>query len=91
MKICLITKLNYDGTVEGSIPYIQDLKYWFESGYRFITHVTENVITLCKQDIGKELGCGAYLTQLRRTQIGDFNIQQAQTMDTIIASSRRNH
>ncbi|MEI7690405.1 MAG: tRNA pseudouridine(55) synthase TruB [bacterium] len=43
------------------------------------------------EDIGKELGCGAYLTALRRTKIGDFNIQQAQTMDSIIADTQGNH
>jgi len=43
------------------------------------------------EDIGKELGCGAYLTELRRTKIGDYNIQQAQTMDSIIADAQGNH
>lgn len=33
------------------------------------------------RDIGKELGCGAYLTQLRRTRIGSFSIEEAMTVD----------
>ena len=30
-------------------------------------------------DIGQELGVGAYLTQLRRTKIGDYKIEDATT------------
>ncbi|HDR52929.1 MAG TPA: tRNA pseudouridine(55) synthase TruB [Mariniphaga anaerophila] len=33
------------------------------------------------RDIGKELGCGAYLTGLRRTRIGEFDVKQAITVD----------
>lgn len=35
-------------------------------------------------DIGKKLGCGAYLSELRRTQIADFNVEDALTVDDII-------
>ena len=28
-------------------------------------------------DIGAELGCGAYLSALRRTKIGDYNVNNA--------------
>jgi len=33
------------------------------------------------RDIGEELKCGAYLTELRRTKIGDFNVEDAITVD----------
>ena len=33
------------------------------------------------RDIGKELDCGAYLTGLRRTQIGNFNVEEAMNID----------
>ncbi len=33
------------------------------------------------RDIGKELECGAYLTELRRTRIGDFKVKDAITVD----------
>ncbi|MFH1049857.1 MAG: tRNA pseudouridine(55) synthase TruB [bacterium] len=36
------------------------------------------------RDIGKELGCGAYLYNLRRTKIGDFSVEDALTIDEII-------
>ncbi len=34
-------------------------------------------------DIGHALGCGAYLTALRRTKIGDFSIEQAYTLEAL--------
>lgn len=34
-------------------------------------------------DFGKELGVGAYLQKLRRTQIGDFSIQDAFTIEDL--------
>lgn len=33
------------------------------------------------RDLGAELGCGAYLTGLRRTRIGNFSIEDAMTVD----------
>ena len=32
------------------------------------------------RDIGEELKCGAYLTELRRTRIGDFKVEDALTV-----------
>ncbi len=32
-------------------------------------------------DIGHALGTGAYVTELRRTHIGDFSVEQAQTLE----------
>ncbi|MBN2636929.1 MAG: tRNA pseudouridine(55) synthase TruB [Prolixibacteraceae bacterium] len=36
------------------------------------------------RDIGEELGCGAYLTSLRRTKIGEFSIENAMSVDYFI-------
>lgn len=33
------------------------------------------------EDIGKALSCGAYLTELRRTKIGNYNIADALTVE----------
>ncbi len=35
------------------------------------------------EDIGKALGTGAYLTALRRTQVGDYRIEQARTLEEL--------
>jgi tRNA pseudouridine55 synthase len=45
---------------------------------RFVVRCTKGtyVRTLC-HDIGEQLGCGAHLKQLRRTQSGPFNINKA--------------
>lgn len=50
----------------------------------FRTHCSKGtyVRTLCS-DIGKKLGCGAYLTALRRTASGNFDIAGAFEMDLI--------
>lgn len=37
------------------------------------------------RDIGEALGCGAYLTALRRTRIGDFSIENALTLESLDA------
>lgn len=37
------------------------------------------------EDIGKRLGCGAYLTQLRRIATGDFDLAQALTLPQLEA------
>ena len=37
-------------------------------------------------DIGRELGCGAYLTKLRRTAIGSYKIEDATAIDNLRAS-----
>lgn len=36
------------------------------------------------RDIGKELKCGAYLSELRRTKIGKFSVKNAIDIDTFI-------
>ena len=36
------------------------------------------------EDIGKELGVGGYLTQLRRTQVGEYRVEDAKTLDEIM-------
>ena len=33
------------------------------------------------RDFGEELGKGAFLTDLRRTQIGDFNVNKAYSLE----------
>jgi tRNA U55 pseudouridine synthase TruB len=39
------------------------------------------------EDIGAELGTGAYLSGLRRTVVGDFSINQAHELSEIEAKS----
>ena len=39
-------------------------------------------------DLGQRLGCGATLSQLRRTQSGDFDVSKAWTLDEILTWDR---
>jgi tRNA pseudouridine55 synthase len=41
------------------------------------------------RDIGEELKCGAYLTGLKRTRIGDFKIDDAMTVDDFMENIHR--
>ncbi|MBL7071250.1 MAG: tRNA pseudouridine(55) synthase TruB [Candidatus Omnitrophica bacterium] len=38
-------------------------------------------------DIGEKLGCGAHMTELRRTRSGDFNISEAVSIDSLKKAS----
>ena len=38
------------------------------------------------EDIGAALGVGGYLTELRRTEIGEFSVKDAVTLDEIMQS-----
>jgi tRNA pseudouridine55 synthase len=44
---------------------------------------TGTYIRSLAQDIGQALGCGAYLSRLCRTRIGEFQVGQAMTIDQI--------
>ncbi|WP_127127200.1 tRNA pseudouridine(55) synthase TruB [Pseudoflavitalea rhizosphaerae] len=44
---------------------------------------TGTYIRSLAQDYGAELGCGAYLSSLVRTRIGDFTLDQSMTMDQV--------
>ena len=39
-------------------------------------------------DLGQRLGCGAYLTALRRSAIGSFSVEEAWTIDEIADAAR---
>lgn len=41
-------------------------------------------------DIGKKLGCGAHLSQLIRTRVGDFSLEQSHTLSEIEKLSKEN-
>lgn len=49
---------------------------------RFVAEVSAGTyIRSLAYDLGQALGCGAHLSQLRRTQAGEFNISQAVTLE----------
>lgn len=61
------TTIHYIENVEINFPFISFVVGCSKGTYiRSLAH-----------DIGQELGVGAYLTQLRRTKIGDFSVEQA--------------
>jgi tRNA pseudouridine55 synthase len=66
--------------------------YWFEITAIELPHVffkvvcsTGTYIRSLAYDFGKALGCGAYLSNLCRTRIGDFRLEDAQTIEEFVA------
>jgi tRNA pseudouridine55 synthase len=47
---------------------------------------TGTYIRSLANDLGKIVGCGAYLSNLCRTKIGEFNLEEAMTIDEFAAS-----
>jgi len=41
------------------------------------------------RDVGEALGCGAYMSELRRTAIGDFNVDDAFVLEDFISRLQR--
>ena len=50
---------------------------------------TGTYIRSLAHDFGKQLGCGGYLSSLRRTRIGIFPVDDAHTMEEIIAEIKK--
>jgi tRNA pseudouridine55 synthase len=51
-----------------------------EAGFRVVC-TTGTYIRSLANDLGAALGCGGYLSALRRTRIGDYTVEQAFTME----------
>lgn len=60
-----------------TIHYIEDVKFNFPYVTFTVGCSKGTYIRSLAHDIGQELGIGAYLTQLRRTKIGDFSVENA--------------
>ena len=54
------------------------------------THVSSGTyIRTLAEDIGKKLGTGAYLTSLRRITVGNYKVENAVKLDTIITKEEK--
>ena len=51
--------------------------------YFKVVCTTGTYIRSLAHDFGKQLGCGAYLSSLRRTRIGEFSVDTALSMDQL--------
>ena len=57
------------------------------AGFRIQCTKGTYVRTLCS-DIGDALGCGAHIAELRRTRSGQFDLKDAQPLDTLLNLTR---
>jgi len=65
------------------ISEIELLDYaWPDLKFR-VTCSSGTYIRSLAHDLGEKLGCGAYLTQLRRTRIGEYKIEDAKKLEEI--------
>ncbi|WP_294208023.1 tRNA pseudouridine(55) synthase TruB [uncultured Chryseobacterium sp.] len=64
------TTILYINAIEIELPFVR-----FTVGCSKGTYIRS-----LAHDIGQELGVGAYLTQLRRTKIGDYSVEQANSL-----------
>lgn len=61
-----------------------EIKSVWANRARFVAEVSAGTyIRSLTHDLGQALGCGAHLTQLRRTQAGEFNLSQATTLENL--------
>lgn len=70
-----------------TIHSITDVSYDYPK-LSFITHVSSGTyIRSLARDIGRQLGTGAYLTELIRTSIGSYALDDAHSIDDLDASN----
>jgi tRNA pseudouridine55 synthase len=76
---------------EVTIYEITDVNYDYPK-LTFTTKVSSGTyIRSLAEDIGEKLGTGAYLSALRRTQVGDFDIKNALILDQLEITNLGNH
>jgi tRNA pseudouridine55 synthase len=59
----------------------------FEGGRAIVRMVSSSgfYVRVFAHELGRRLGCGGYLEALRRTRAGDFGLEAAVTLDTVVA------
>jgi tRNA pseudouridine55 synthase len=63
------------------IYQISDIKYSYPSVTFTVRVSSGTYIRSLVEDIGKKLGTGAYMTDLRRTEVGNFTLQKAVSVE----------
>lgn len=85
VRVC-IYKFEAIGTIGSSGSSGELLKDNLDGTFDFTVRVSCSSGTYVRtlaEDFGKRLRVGAHLAELRRTRVGDFQIQQAQTLDQL--------
>lgn len=72
-----------------TIHEITDIKYNYPE-ITFTAKVSSGTyVRSLAEDIGKELTTGAYLSELRRTQVGDYRLEESLSIDSLSAELNR--
>lgn len=73
------------------IHTMSDIAYSYPR-VRFMCHVGSGTyIRSLARDLGKKLGTGGYLSELRRTEVGAYKIEQAVTIDALSSDGVANY
>ena len=73
------------------IEYNTFVKYEYPNVY-FTSHVSSGTyIRSLVEDLGKQLGTGAYMPALRRTRVGSFTLEGALSIDDLTPESLQSH
>ena len=66
-----------------SIDWIHDISYAYPTVHFTARVGSGTYIRALARDIGEKLGCGAYMSELRRTEIGAENVVQAYAVSSL--------
>jgi tRNA pseudouridine55 synthase len=66
-----------------SIDWIHDISYAYPTVHFTARVGSGTYIRALARDIGEKLGCGAYMSELRRTEIGTENVVQAYAVSSL--------
>ena len=70
-------------TKKVDVTELEILDYNFPTLKFRVTCSSGTYIRSLAHDIGQDLGCGAYLTELRRTRIGEYKLEDAKKLEEI--------
>ena len=74
-----------DGTESGQVEGVNDMDF---SELEIRCHVSSGTyIRTLAEDIGEKLGTGAYLTALRRTRVGEYDVKDAACLMELVEKS----
>ena len=61
---------------------------FFDGVHRGHQAIIRKMVSAARRERGAAFGCGAHLEQLRRTQIGEFDLEQAARLDDLLRLDR---
>ena len=83
MRVCIYKFEAIELASEATGTWLKDNR---DGTFDFAVRVTCSAGTYVRtlaEDFGRRLGVGAHVAELRRTRVGDFNVQEARTLEQV--------